>query len=189
MRIDTIYLDLDDVCNTFTPYLLNRMGCAIEPHDYGGYPGKLDIVPAANLLGLVRNWTRKSFWEAVGREMWVQAPVSNEFHWLLKTCRHYVGHDIYVATSPTKDPDCLAGKLEWIHEHMPKWMHRQYFITPRKWMLGRPGALLVDDNEKNCRKFEERGGLAIRFPRPWNTAARHEPLAYLKTEFGKLTPA
>jgi len=183
--IHTIYLDLDDVLNTLTPYLLHRLGVPIEADDYSSYPGRLDIVPAANRL-LGRRYTRTTFWQAIPRRAWVEAPRSAEFCWLLRACKRAVGREVYVATSPTKDPDCMAGKLEWIHEHLPKWMHRQFFVTPRKWKLAQPGALLIDDNEKNCRKFEAAGGAVLRFPRPWNDACGEEPRPYLATGLSDL---
>jgi hypothetical protein len=187
MKIDTIYLDLDDVCNTLSPFLLRWLNVPVEPTDYSRYPGRMDIVPAANRLLGQRRYTRKTFWEAIPRRAWVECPESDFFHWLLRACKRITGRSIYIATATTKDPDCLAGKLEWIHAHFPKWMHRQYFITPRKWKLGKPGSLLIDDNEKNCRLFEEAGGLAIRVPRPWNDAAAFSPREYLEPRLKNLS--
>lgn len=171
MKIHTIYLDMDDVLNTLGPYLLWFINCPVEPTDYSLYPGRLDIVPAANRLLGVKRYTRNTFWESMPRRVWADCPKSPECDWLIRRCRSLVGGSIYVATSPTKDPDCLAGKLEWIHSHLPRWMHRQYSITPRKWKLAQPGTLLIDDNEANCQKFVNGGGVAILFPRPWNEAA------------------
>jgi hypothetical protein len=186
MKIDTIYLDLDDVCNVLTPYLLWWLNCPVEPTDYSPYPGKMDIVPAANRLLGAKRYTRKTFWEAIPRRAWAECPESPFFGQLLRACKRIADQSIYIATSPTKDPDCLAGKLEWIHAHLPRWMHRQYFITPRKHLLARPRALLIDDNESNCRLFEAAGGRAIRVPRPWNDVASHEPWPYLAAQFDQI---
>jgi hypothetical protein len=177
--IHTIYLDLDDVLNTLTPFLLRYVGAPVAVDDYSSYPGKLDIVPAVNWM-LGRQYTQETFWQSIPRRIWVEAPRSAEFHWLLRACKRAVASEVYIATSPTKDPECLAGKLEWMHAHLPKWMHRQFFVTPRKWKLAQPGTLLVDDNEANCRKFEAAGGVALRFPRPWNDAWGEEPRPYLE---------
>lgn len=176
--IHTIYLDLDDVLNTFTPFVLRSLGVPMMPDDYSRYPREMNIVSAANRMSGM-SYTLQSFWDAVPRRVWAEVPESAECHWLLKTCKRIVGKEIYIATSPTKDPDCLAGKLEWIQNHLPEWLHRQYFITPRKWKLAQPGALLIDDNEQNCRKFATAGGVSLRFPRPWNTARGQDPQKYL----------
>jgi hypothetical protein len=181
VKIHTIYLDLDDVCNTLTPHLLWWVNCPVEQTDYSTYPGKMEIVPAANRLLGSRRYTRATFWQSIPRRAWAAVPRTPELPWLLRACKRLVGENIFLATSPTKDPDCLAGKLEWIQANLPRWLHRQYFVTPRKWKLAQPGTLLIDDNETNCRLFEEHGGRVIRFPRPWNTAASHSPRRYLET--------
>jgi len=183
--IQRIFLDLDDVCNTLTPYILWWLNIVLDPRDYSIYPGNLDIVLAANKLLGRRRYTRASFWRSIPRRVWAETPESPEYRTLLRWCRSLVGpENVYIATSPTKDPDCLAGKLEWIHNHAPRWLHRQYFVTPRKHLLAQSGTLLIDDNETNCQKFQDGGGRAVRMPRPWNVKSCADPLPYLQ---GKLT--
>ena len=82
--------------------------------------------------------------------------------------------------SPTKDPECLAGKLEWIHNHFPAWMHRQFAITPRKHLFARPDSLLIDDYGENVERFKAHGGHAITVPRPWNDHWAADPRKYLE---------
>jgi hypothetical protein len=190
--IDTIYLDLDDVCNTLSPCILWYLNLTREPRDYSVFPTEpMELAVLANRLlaerGVKKRFTRPSFWAAIPRRLWAEAPESPEFRWLLQECKHLAGaSSVFIATSPTKDPDCLAGKLEWLHQHAPRWLHRQYFITPRKERLAQPGSLLIDDDENNCRKFEARGGRVIRFPRPWNAEAGKEPLPYLRGQLQSL---
>jgi hypothetical protein len=166
-----IFLDMDDVCNTFTPYALYLVGCPVSPTSYEGLPDVgYDIVAGANiLLGEQRFTTEASFWEALGRKTWADTPRSPLLPWLLATCESVAGRDnIYIATSTTKDPDCLAGKLEWIHKNLPDWLHRQYFITPRKWLLATRDSILIDDYSVNVDLFRKHGGNAITVPAPWN---------------------
>jgi hypothetical protein len=180
--IQTIYLDLDDVLNVLTPYILNRIGvldtrkhyesrarpsCGTWDYLYGALPvGDIDIVDQAN--GLMEEmyanpddhekYKAGTFWEDIPRDVWSRCPRSGECTPLLRMCLEYVPKsELYIATSPTKDPECLAGKLEWMHNNLPGWLHRQYFVTPRKVKLAQPGAILIDDNETNCREFEKRG--------------------------------
>ena len=176
-----IFLDQDDVCNTFTMYALHQLGCKVSATDYAAYPRHVgyDIV-AANWLG-GQQYTVPDFWNSIGREVWATVPESEVFPRLLEKAARLVGREnVCIATSPTKDPDCLAGKLEWIHRHFPAWMHRQYVLTPRKHFLARPGAVLIDDNEENIRQFEAHGGSGVLMPRPWNSAWGREPLVYLE---------
>jgi hypothetical protein len=189
--IHTIYLDLDDVLNTCTPYLLQQVGCPVQATDYSKCSRAYNIVGTANrLLGFKRSrdrFTRQTFWQSISRRAWAEIPCSLESAWLLRACKRIVGRrEVYIATCPIEDPECMAGKLEWIHRNLPTWMHRQFFVTPRKWKLSQPGTLLIDDNEANCRKFEAAGGVALRFPRPWNTARGWAPRTYLAAGLSRL---
>jgi len=182
-----IFLDLDDVCNTFTTYALMSVGCQIDAMSFDGLDplwGR-DIVTSANALHRTRSFTTKSFWSSIGRSVWATVPESAEFASLLRWCEECVGtNNVCILSCPTLDPDCLAGKLEWIHAHFPKRFHRQYLIGPRKYFCARPDALLIDDSEENVDKFLEWGGQAILVPRPWNSLFRiRNTLGYLLREF------
>jgi hypothetical protein len=135
-------------------------------------------------------FTRPSFWSWFNRQDWAGVPESPQFPWVLEQCERLVGREnIIIATSPTKDPACAAGKVDWIHAHFPEWMHRSYAITPRKWFFAQPGSLLVDDNEKNCRLFRKNGGRALLVPRPWNRYCHCCTSAFLVERFGRLLTA
>ena len=178
MRIKRILLDLDDVCNTFTISALMHVGCSI-PSVYPdvGY----DIIAACNLLHPTKTWTAREFWEAIPRCLWAETPLSKEYFFILSSAAKLVGtENIFIATSPTKDPDCLAGKLEWIHDNMPSYLHRQYIITPRKWLCANEYTLLIDDSDENVKQFKQAGGQAVLVPRPWNALRNVNTIDYLK---------
>jgi hypothetical protein len=180
--IRRIFLDLDDVCNTLAPFVLHSVGCGISPSDYGRYPREhgFNIADAANAMLGQPLYTPAILWASVPRSVWVNVPESPFFGWLLETCADAVGREnVCIATSPTKDPECLAGKLEWIHDHFPRWMHRQYAITPRKHLLARPDSLLIDDYRENTERFEALCGHAILVPRPWNDNWPADPRDFL----------
>ena len=168
-----IYLDLDDVCNAFTMHALNYVGCYCDAFDFNKYnPGwGFDIVKAANgLHPSPAIFSREYFWSRIDRNVWANAPESTEFKWLLEQCEALVGREnICILTTPIEDPECLAGKLEWIHRYCPKWLHRQYLMGPQKYLLARPDALLIDDSDKNIDEFESCGGQVLLVPRPWNS--------------------
>ncbi len=170
-----IFLDLDDVCNKFTMHALKAVGCPVEADDLGKFNPEwgFDIIEAANALYPTCDshfkFTLESFWKQIGRDVWRDAPESDEFRVLLDCCEHLVGREnICILTTPILDPECLAGKLEWIHYHFPKWMHRQYLMGPQKYLLADRHSLLIDDSGKNVREFREHGGQVILVPRPWN---------------------
>lgn len=171
-----------------TTYVLNRLGCPIKPFDFNAYPREVgfDIVGAANYLG-PRKWTNEDFWPSITREMWASFPPSDEFGWLIGHAEALVGQEnVFILTSPTRDPDSLAGKLEWIHKHCPKFMYRQFLMGPPKHLCANPESLLVDDANHNVEAFRAAGGKTILVPRPWNTNWCMCPMGLLKNRFYRL---
>lgn len=186
--IRTVFLDMDGVCTEMTTYVLNRLGCPIGLYDFNSYPREagFDIVEAANILG-PKQWPPEEFWRTIKRDWWASYPPSQEFGWLLGHAEALVGaENVFILTSPARDPDSLAGKLEWIHKHCPKWMHRQFLMGSAKHLCARPDALLVDDADKNVEAFRAAGGHAILVPRPWNKNWAHYPQGALQDRFRRL---
>ena len=172
-KITRIFLDLDDVLNKFTLHALRSVGCEIKSMDYIDYPADVgfDIVAAANRFHPTKHdWYPEQFWGSIGRDVWRSTPVSNEFCTLLAMSTNAVGEGgVFIVTSPIDDPECDAGKKEWIRSNCPKWLYGQTFIGSHKYCLANRNSLLIDDNEENANKFEVNGGRSIRMPRPWNT--------------------
>lgn len=59
------------------------------------------------------------------------------------------------------------GKRDWLAKHAPKYKDCAIFST-KKYRVSAPCKILVDDNDDNCRLFEESGGKSVLIPRPWN---------------------
>lgn len=174
-----IFLDVDDVLNSLTLHILRHYGCDIGPFEYSAFPHVVgyDIITACQQLGgevplIDGSPDVAEFWNRVTKaNLWRTAPKSPQCDWLLERCAELVGHEeVFLATTPTKDPQAHADKLHWIWDNLPEWIHRQYFITPRKWLLGKPGVVLFDDHLENCENFVAEGGEALLVPRPWNPA-------------------
>jgi len=190
--IDTINLDIDDVLNQCTKYALQWLGI---PFDYSNFIAKYpvkhgyNIVNVANeILGYER-FDVPSFWNMIPRVFWASVPVSDEFQFIIDESIKLVGVDnVCLLTGPTKDPDCLAGKLEWINRVMPKWAHRQYLIGPRKRFCADPHTLLIDDSDDNKKAFESapRFGRCLLVPRPWNSLNGVNTHDYLVRQFQNL---
>lgn len=178
--IDTIYLDIDGVLNRFQLEALQEVGCQIT--DESEYPVECqwDIVGAAQRLGV--DVTEQEFWDAIPRCLWETSEKTSWAGMLIGRCRRVVGHrNMYLLTSPTLDPECAAGKLKWIQTFLPNWLHRQFLMGPVKHCCARPGALLIDDSDKNVNAFRSAGGEAFLFPRPWNSAHEQANCAVSKT--------
>lgn len=165
--IKTIFVDLDDVLNVFTMHALKWVGC----DGTQGYNPEWgwDIVRAANALHPTRAFTPNQFWRALGRDCWSSAPKSEICDGLLNACADYVGREnVCILSSVTIDPECVAGKHEWVLSHLPRWMHRQFLFGTKKDVCAHPEALLIDDCDSNIVKFRAAGGHTITVPRPWN---------------------
>lgn len=173
-NLTTIFLDLDDVLADCTGDALRHFGC-----DYKGwwdYPIKTrDIYQVLEQLTHGVYLPPQVFWEHFKREFWATMNPLEGCHELVDYCAGLVGpENVVILTTPTKCGDCLAGKLDWIEDNMPKWMHRQYIMTPRKHFCAAPNTLLVDDADENCDRFMVdsegivTGARAFRWPQPWN---------------------
>lgn len=170
--IKRILLDIDDVCNRFTMEALWHVGCDVNPMYQSTHPGggNYDIVGIANQMFGYQRFTPQKFWDSIPRKFWATVSPSAEFAFLIGWCESLVGQEnVCLLTSPTIDPDCLAGKLEWIHTFAPRWLHRSFLVGPRKQFCAHSEALLIDDADKNVNAFREWGGNAILVPRPWNS--------------------
>jgi 5'(3')-deoxyribonucleotidase len=169
--ITEIVLDLDDTLNSLTMHILNRLGSDVDPLDYESYPHHLgyDIIGAWSELTGRPQVPVDMFWEWVSRRTWETAPKSGQF-WLITAAAALVDKEnVMIATVPTKSPDCHYAKYQWMENHLPEWMQRQYSITPRKNKLSHEGVLLIDDCDANILDFIDRGGDGILVPRPWNS--------------------
>jgi hypothetical protein len=72
-----------------------------------------------------------------------------------------------LATSPSLNPLCAAGKIQWMRKHIEESFH-DYMIGTRKQLMARPDVLLIDDSDANVARFMDAGGQAVLFPQPWN---------------------
>lgn len=166
-----IFLDVDDTLNSFTMFVLHEY-FGVANHEFGYYefpcPGEYDIIKAHRLLsGLTI--PDSIFWDSLPEWCWSDAPLSREFDLILDIAEKLAPPEqIFLATDLTKSPRCASGKLKWIQNKLPEYLHRNYFLTPRKGELAKPGDLLIDDSERACKKFEANGGSVLLVPRPWN---------------------
>jgi len=182
--IQNILLDIDGVCNRFQHYVFNCLGLPYP--DDSWYPTECgwDIVAAANKIAGYERFTATSFWNSITREMWANIPPSVEFSQICTWAVDSVGREhIHFLSSPTINPDSVAGKLEWIRQFAPDWMQRQFLIGPSKHLCATPQTLLIDDSDKNVETFRKCGGHAMLVPRPWNSLHGLNVIDHLSTAF------
>ncbi len=185
--IENVLLDIDGVSNNFHYHIFNHFGLPYA--DESDYPVECgwDMAAAANVLAGYERFTKASFWKSITRELFATASVSAEFEFLLDWAERKVGREhVFFLTSPTLDPDCVAGKVEWIVNRAPRWMHRNWMIGPPKHLCAKSNALLIDDGDKNVEPFIAQGGSALLVPRPWNSLRGINTLDYMIEYLSKI---
>ena len=187
MRINEIFIDLDDTLNKFTMEALAEVGCIgnqQNPLSNFDPAWNFDIIKAANALHPHRNFTSNQFWRSFSEYFWANLPRSDEFDFLLEKSIELVGKEnITILSCPTSHPTCAAGKIRWIRNYCPDWLRRQYLLGPEKFRCAKPGALLIDDSDDNVEKFHRKGGATILVPRPWNSRHKEDTMKHLTSLF------
>lgn len=176
--MNTCYLDVDGVLTDF-------MGAALRLHGrttadvYAGDPSHWRW-GVWGMLGL----TAEAFWEPItsaGAAFWRDLAWTPEGRDLVDVVEQVFGQpNVYLLTSPSDDPYSLAGKTQWVKQHLPQYA-RQTIVTPAKHAVAAEGRLLIDDSDDNCAKWAKAGGRAILFPRPWNVNLRYADRALDET--------
>ncbi len=125
-------------------------------------PGEWSI---AKLLGL----TEGDFWAGIDRDFvfWETLRPTAEYQDIMEAVEKRFGDNVYLLTSPSLNPACLAGKARWIKSYLPAY-YRKFFMGTAKHALAGPGRFLIDDYDKNVDDWRAAGGRALLLPRPWN---------------------
>jgi hypothetical protein len=167
----------------------------VGPFSYHLHPGEsvgYDIVAAYNVLrppsAGETPLTEDDLWlKRVTRDFWAQAPVSCEAEFIIYEAANVVGvENVCILTKPTRCPESLSGKFDWITSKMPHWLHEQYLIGWPKAMCSHPDAVLIDDSDTNVINWRKKGGKAILVPRPWNSLRNWQTYPYLVNAFRAL---
>ena len=159
--ISRILIDLDGVLADFHGSSLKLLGSSLTVHDLNGetwLPDKLGI-------------TEDEFWRRIdvdAERFWTGMPLLDDAHAIIEAATAAVGIDnIGICSSPSRNPLCVAYKVQWVREHFPQ-LYRRVVITASKHFCANPKTLLIDDWEKN-QHFEDHDGHFFLIPRPWNT--------------------
>ena len=179
MKIDHIFVDLDDVLCDLVGTVLNLIGRSGALRNWP--PGEWDIPKAlgmseADVWGKVRK-EGAAFWEYLPLCWWA-GPLMESVHEVAPWT---------IISDPRISPECAAGKIRWIESRgvsgtnlfglniFPSASTPPYILTAEKHLLaaGSPGRVLIDDCDANCDAWDTAGGTAILFPRPWNRNHGH----------------
>jgi 5'(3')-deoxyribonucleotidase len=162
----TILMDMDGVVSDFVGGVLQLFGH--KPSEKSNWPvGERNL--AKGCSGIIGG-------QVTGNEIWEHIDASEDFWYNLEPIPEgfalwqmldALTDRLYFCTSPSFDPTCLSGKLQWMQKYFGR-QFRKYFIGADKHILATPDTVLIDDQEKNIEKFFEAGGNTILIPQPWN---------------------
>jgi hypothetical protein len=160
-----IFLDMDGViANFMEPALALVFGDSAKERFADWPKGAYDPWPK---LGT----TETEFWaiiDGAGSDFWASLPA---YSW---TNKLIIGLQelgtVIVLSSPSRNPNCVAGKLQWLHNAFG-YEFRNYIFAPakHKQLLAQPNRYLIDDAEHNVNRFiNNGGGGAVLVPQRWN---------------------
>lgn len=161
-----IFLDMDGVVSDAHQAFLKVIDREDLIKDYPA--GEFEVYKAAGV-------SDKVMWRKVaeaGRELWSEMRMFPWAHELYEKLGE-LGEVVFL-TSPSWDPDSLAGKLEWLQRFTKQKDFRNYSMTSMKYLLAGPNTVLIDDRVESCDKFRAAGGEAILFPAAWQGKSEDE---------------
>lgn len=166
----TVFLDMDGVLCDFVA----AAGNAFAAKNFN--PSEFDV---CKQLGV----SLSSFWKKIDQtpDFWINLKPYPWFHELVDFVEQR--SDFFLLSAPSLDSSSYAGKREWVEKYFGRHFNR-LILTKHKYLLADPNAVLIDDSEKNCQKFEDAGGRIILFPQPWNSNRGYvgERLKFVKSK-------
>ena len=133
-----IYVDMDGVLTDFDKKLADLLEKTLDRGwDFGNDPKVWKKITEAG----------KSFWADMvwmpdGRKLWDAVKK----------------HDPMILSAPTRHPSSVEGKKEWLKSNLPG---VPFIIDQKKEKYADKNSVLIDDREKNIRKWEDAGGIGI----------------------------
>jgi hypothetical protein len=133
-----IFLDMDGVITDFNKELSHILKKPIKKDfDFGNDP---------------------KIWGAInraGKNFWYHMPWTSNGHKLWEALEAY---EPTILSAPSNHPSSKVGKKEWLEENLPD---VPYIIEQKKEKYAGKNKILIDDREKNIKKWEEAGGIGI----------------------------
>lgn len=176
MSVEWILLDLDGVAVDFSSEacrLFGKPDLEIRSWDSWTY------------LGV----TEREFWDtidAAGHEFWRNLPA---YPWYSQLMSLFQGYPVTFSTTPSKCASSAYGKRLWFLDQFGS-DFTDYMMGGQKFLMAKPGAVLIDDSDKNVAKFREHGGSVVLFPQLWNSGRTLLPhtdrVDYVRSELNKI---
>lgn len=169
MTVDRCYLDMDGVICSFVRQVLRAHGLEYKDifSERKKYPWQLETLFPYKI-------SKNDFWAPTrNSHFWASMEPTEQAEDIVDILTHHFGiGKVHILSTPTMDPSCMVGKVEWIKKHFPQFS-RKYAFSCRKDIFSNPRALLVDDKQSTIEKFQA-GGNGFLVARPWNDSFERE---------------
>lgn len=159
-----IILDVDGVIARCHEGALDACGCGVTP-----YPLNQRVKNVCEMQNpYYERMSHDEFWGGFSYEFWRDLERADYWESMWEYFdRRFGNENIFVATRPTINPQCAAGKTHWLEKHLPKSVGG-YALIKKKEMLAKPNRLMIDDSPQNIARFEAAGGWGFLWRQPWN---------------------
>jgi 5'(3')-deoxyribonucleotidase len=163
MKINNILLDQDGVIADFITPCIKRMNEELGENLTLKEYVDIGLFNVDEVYGI----SEKRFWEILEKNDTFWSSL-NPFPWSKKLVE-YLSEiaPITVCTSPSDNPKCFEQKSKWLLDF--GFEPDQIMIGKRKYLMANRGNVLIDDFDRNIKKFENANGHAILVPSTWNT--------------------
>lgn len=132
------YVDLDGVLVDFTKQLCKLLDKPLDRDFEFGNDSKI--------------WAKIN---KAGEQFWAEMDWMPDGHKLWDTLKKY---DPTVLTAPTNHESSVEGKKKWLKKNLPG---VPFIIEQDKTKYAEPESVLIDDREKNIKKWEGGGGVGL----------------------------
>lgn len=166
-----LYCDCDGVLADFAGTCLDAFGIDSEKnrHRLTHWNALTDVVQEDLGIPPDQAWDMiqaqpDTFWRDMRKEIYFDCVVD-----LMQEMRNN-GAEVFLLTSPMKSGSNCYPRMDWVKSLLPDWVYdeRRVIFAHHKYLLARPGDLLIDDKRKNVRLWDKSGGTGILVPQPWS---------------------
>lgn len=148
-----VFLDLDGVISDFDKQLCELLGKPLDrDYDFGNDP---------------KVWAKI---DKAGEKFWSSMKWMPDGHELWDAIKKY---DPIILSSPSNHPTSVEGKKIWLKENLPG---VPYHIEKHKEKYADKDSILIDDREKNIKKWESASGIGILHKNAKNTIDKLEKI-------------
>lgn len=126
----------------------------------------------------VRGMSEEEVWDQVdmaGRDWWANLPWMDDGKELWDYLK---GYDVHILTAAVDYDGCRLGKYDWVMRELGLPIERINVVDrDTKHLYSGPLELLIDDYDKNCQSWEDKGGIALQHRDAKSTIEEFKKLA------------